>query len=162
MITQTRFIQNVWVRALLTVGRIGLGSFFLYAALSKFYFDGAWHLRDYQYFFAMAIDSYKMLPFGAVVALARVLPCVELIVGLLVMAGFGLRWIGPITIALLLIFLTALVHAKLQHLDIVCGCTGGNETVEVAIARDLGLLALAIAATIEAFLSKKRQGTATT
>ena len=51
---------------LLLAGRLALGGIFLFAAYAKLHFGGAWHLRDYQFFFAMAINSYNMLPLPVV------------------------------------------------------------------------------------------------
>ena len=48
------------------MGRVALGVIFVIAAYTKLHFNGAWHFGDYHFFFAMAIDSYKMLPISAV------------------------------------------------------------------------------------------------
>ena len=47
---------------LLLAGRLVLGLIFMYASYAKLHFDGAWHLRDYHFLFAFAIDSYQMYP----------------------------------------------------------------------------------------------------
>lgn len=150
--------RRSWPRVLLVVGRVALGAIFLYAAYSKLYFDGAWHLRDYQFFFAMAIDSYKMLPLSVVKWMASILPWFELLLGGLLIAGVGLRWVGSITSALLLVFIGAMVRAKILGLEINCGCFGNNEKLGWAtLARDSSLLILALAVTIGAFLVRKRR-----
>ncbi|PYU23288.1 MAG: hypothetical protein DMG30_12070 [Acidobacteria bacterium] len=56
------------VRFLLIAARTVLGLIFVYAAYAKLHFNGAWHLRDYYFFFAMSIDSYRMLPLIMVLA----------------------------------------------------------------------------------------------
>ncbi len=58
-------------RALLLAGRVVLGGIFVYAAYAKLHFAGAWHLRDYHFFFAMAINSYNMLPLAVVQWMAQ-------------------------------------------------------------------------------------------
>ena len=147
-----------WPGALLVMGRIALGLIFLYAAYAKLHFEGEWHLRDYHFFFAMAIDSYKMLPISAVQIMARVLPWFELALGGLLIAGAAVRWIGSITSALLLVFIGAMTRAKILGLEINCGCFGNNEKLGTAtLIRDSSLLFLALAVTIGAFLIKKRQ-----
>jgi hypothetical protein len=55
-------------------GRTLLGLILIFGAYTKLHFNGAWHFRDYHFFFAMAIGTYRSLPFGAVEWLARVLP----------------------------------------------------------------------------------------
>jgi len=147
-----------WPAALLVMGRVALGLIFLYAAYAKLHFEGEWHLRDYHFFFAMAIDSYKMLPISAVQLMARVLPWFELALGALLIAGVAVRWIGSITSGLLLVFIGAMTRAKILGLEINCGCFGNNEKLGTAtLIRDSSLLVLALAVTIGAFLIRKGQ-----
>jgi len=147
-----------WPAVLLAIGRIVLGLVFLVAAYTKLHFNGGWHFGDYQFFFAMAIDSYKMLPISAVQLMAQVLPWFELVLGIFLIAGIGLRVIGTITSGLLLVFIGAMTRAKILGLEINCGCFGNNEKLGAAtLIRDSSLLVLALAVTIGAFLIKKRR-----
>jgi uncharacterized membrane protein YphA (DoxX/SURF4 family) len=149
-----------WPRTLFVLGRVALGLIFLVAAYAKLHFAGEWHLRDYQFFFAMAIDSYKMLPISAVQWMAQILPWFELALGVLLIAGVAVRWIGSITSGLLLVFIGAMTRAKILGLEINCGCFGNNEKLGAAtLIRDSSLLVLALAVTIGAFLIKKRRDT---
>ena len=157
---ETPSSRATWPRTLLTLGRVALGLIFIVAAYTKLHFAGEWHLRDYQFFFAMAIDSYKMLPISAVQLMAQILPWFELALGALLIAGVAVRWIGLITSGLLLVFIGAMTRAKILGLEINCGCFGNNEKLGTAtLIRDSSLLILALAVTIGAFLIKKRQGT---
>lgn len=150
-----------WPGVLLAIGRIALGLIFVIAAYTKLHFDGIWHLGDYHFFFAMAIDSYKMLPTSMVEWMARVLPWVELGLGLLLISGYALRWVGVAATGLMAVFIYAMTHAYLLKLEIMCGCFGNNEKVgPLTLIRDSSLLVLAIAVTVGAFLLKKRQDTA--
>jgi len=158
VISESQSQPRAWPRVLLVLGRVVLGAIFLYAAYSKLYFDGAWHLHDYHFFFAMAIDSYKMLPLSVVEWMARILPWFELLLGALLIVGIGLRWAGSITTALLLVFIGAMTRAKILGLEINCGCFGNNEKLGTAtLIRDSSLLVLALAVTIGAFLIKRRR-----
>jgi uncharacterized membrane protein YphA (DoxX/SURF4 family) len=158
--TETTARTAAWPRVLLAIGRIALGLIFLYAAYAKLHFEGEWHLRDYHFLFAMAIDSYKILPIPAVQLMARVLPWFELALGGLLIAGVSLRWIGSITSGLLLVFIVAMTRAKILGLEINCGCFGNNEKLGTAtLIRDSSLLVLALAVTVGAFLIKKRRDT---
>jgi uncharacterized membrane protein YphA (DoxX/SURF4 family) len=149
-----------WPRALLVVGRIALGAIFLVAAYTKLHFNGGWHFGDYHFFFAMAIDSYNMLPLWAVEVIARVLPIFEAVLGIWLIAGLGLRWGGAITSAMLLVFIGAMTRALILHIQIKCGCFGNDEPLTIwTLLRDSTLLVLALAVTLGAFLIKKRQGT---
>jgi putative oxidoreductase len=141
---------------LLTIARILLGLIFIYAAYAKLHFSGAWHLRDYYFFFAMGIDSYKMLPLTAVQWMAKVLPWVELTLGAMLVIGAGVRWAGLLVSALLVMFMVALAHAALGGLEINCGCFGNNSVKPSAeLVRDVGLLAVALTVTVGGFLSHR-------
>ena len=90
----------------------------------------SWHFGDYHFFFAMAIDSYNMLPLWAVELMARVLPLLEAALGALLISGLALRWVGSITSALLLVFIGAMTRALILHIQIKCGCFGNDETLD--------------------------------
>jgi uncharacterized membrane protein YphA (DoxX/SURF4 family) len=137
---------RVWPRALLIVGRVALGLIFVYAAYAKLHFNGSWHFGDYHLFFAMAIDSYQILPW------------LELALGALLISGFALRWVGSFTSLLLLVFMGAMLRAQILGLQINCGCFGNSEKLGPAtLIRDGSLLALALAVTIGAFVIRKRR-----
>jgi putative oxidoreductase len=149
-----------WPPILLAVGRVALGAIFLVAAYTKLHFNGSWHFGDYHFFFAMAIDSYNMLPLWAVESMARVLPIFEAVLGVWLISGLGLRWAGSITSALLLVFIGAMTRALILHIQIKCGCFGNDEPLTIwTLLRDSSLLVLSLAVTIGAFLIKKRPGT---
>jgi len=146
-----------WPGALLALGRVALGFIFLYAAYAKFHFNGGWHFGDYHFFFAMAIDSYNMLPLWAVQLMARFLPILEAALGALLTLGLGLRWVASITSALLLVFIGAMTRALILHIQIKCGCFGNDEPLTIwTLLRDSTLLVLALVVTTGAFLIKNR------
>ena len=156
--SETTRRTSAWPRALLVAGRVALGAVFLVAAYTKLHFNGGWHFGDYHFFFAMAIDSYNMLPLWAVEFMARVLPILEAVLGVWLISGLGLRWAGLITSALLLVFIGAMTRALILHIQIKCGCFGNDEPLTIwTLLRDSTLLVLALAVTIGAFLIKKRR-----
>jgi uncharacterized membrane protein YphA (DoxX/SURF4 family) len=135
-------------RLLLLAGRLLLGVIFVYAAYTK--------LRNPWMLFAMSIDSYRMLPEFLVVGLARALPWVELLLGLLLMAGWGLRWVGVGASLLLVGFFSVMLRAQAHGLGIDCGCFGiGEKLGPKTLVRDALLVALALAVTIGAFLAHR-------
>jgi uncharacterized membrane protein YphA (DoxX/SURF4 family) len=149
-----------WPRILVVLGRVALGVIFVVAAYTKLHFNGAWHFGDYHFFFAMAIDSYKMLPTSLVEGMARILPWFELLLGAWLISGIGLRWSGLLSSVLLLVFIGAMTRAKILGLEINCGCFGNNEKLGTAtLIRDASLLVLALAVTVGAFLAKKSSNT---
>jgi uncharacterized membrane protein YphA (DoxX/SURF4 family) len=150
----------VWPRALLLLCRVALGAVFMFAAFTKLYFNGGWHFSDYHFFFGMVINSYNILPLAGVEWAARILPWFELALGILLIAGVGLRWTGLAASVLLLMFIAAMTRAYMQGLEIMCGCFGNNEKLgPLTLLRDSSMLVPALAVTIGAFIFKKRKAT---
>jgi len=143
-------------RGLLIAARIILGVIFVYAAYTKLHFNGAWHLRDYYFLFAMGIDSYRMLPLSVVNWMAWILPWLELGLGTLLIIGAGVRWAGLMITGLLVMFMIALTHAALGGLEINCGCFGSNSVKPShELILDGLLITLAVAVTVGGFLSHR-------
>ena len=160
VVSETYVRPAVWPRVLLLLGRVALGVIFIYAAYTKLYFNGGWHFGDYQFFFGMVINSYNILPLSAVDWAARILPWFELLLGILLIAGVGLRWTGMLASALLLLFIGAMTRAYMNGLEIMCGCFGNNEKLgPLTLLRDSTMLIHAIGVTIGAFLIKKPKST---
>jgi uncharacterized membrane protein YphA (DoxX/SURF4 family) len=150
-----------YVPIALWIGRVALGCVFLYAAYAKLHYAGAWHWRDYHFLFAFGINSYEMLSFDNALLLARVLPWVEVALGLLLLSGLALRWVGSITTILLLIFMYALARAAVRGLAINCGCFGNQSTTPAKeLVVDALLLFTAVSVTVGAFLSRRHRNAA--
>jgi uncharacterized membrane protein YphA (DoxX/SURF4 family) len=113
--------REVRIRAVALVLRLGLGAIFVYSAWSK--------LKDSWALFAMAVDSYQVLPLWGVQWVARTLPWVELLIGVLLIVG---RWMRVTTVAcsvLLLVFFGLMIRAHLKGMEINCGCFGTGEAI---------------------------------
>ena len=135
-------------RALILLGRVGLGITFLYAAYTK--------LRLPWAIFAMSINSYQVLPEPMVVFIARVLPWAELALGVLLIAGWKLRYVAAATIALLLGFFVIMLRSHFLGLGIDCGCFGVGEALSArTLARDGFLVAVSVALSVAAFLRQR-------
>ena len=131
-------------RKLAIVLRVFLGAVFLYAAYTK--------LRESYLVFAMSIDAYQMAPDWAALWIARTLPTVELILGLLLVSGKFLRYAAPALSALLIGFYAAMLHVYHLGLGIDCGCFGVGEKVSMlTLTRDGVLLASSLLLTFLVF-----------
>ncbi len=136
-------------KILLLIGRILLGAVFLYAAATK--------LRQPYLLFAMAIQSYHLLPEGAVLFLARTLPWFELLVGVALVSGVLLRYVAATATALLAVFFGVMLRSYQQGSQINCGCFGLGEAISPkTLVRDGALLAISLALTLGAFLAARR------
>jgi uncharacterized membrane protein YphA (DoxX/SURF4 family) len=117
--------------------RVILGVVFAYAAYTK--------LRDPWMIFAMSIDSYKLLPDWGVTFLARTLPWFELLLGLVLISGFALRWTSIAGASLLGVFFVIMAISYARGLQIDCGCFGPGEALGPrTLLRDGTLVTLAI------------------
>ncbi len=139
-------------RVLLLIGRLALGAVFLFAAYSKM----PW--KQPAVLFALTVDSYQLLGPKAVEFVAHTLPWFELVVGLLLLTGWQLRYVALAASALLGAFFGVMVRTYAKGLEINCGCFGPGERLGVkTLLRDGSLVALALAVTVGAFVSSRRR-----
>jgi putative oxidoreductase len=139
------------LRRTILVLRLVLGAIFLYAAWTK--------LRQSYLIFAMSIDAYQLLPTWAVLAVARTLPWFELIVGLLLMTGYKLRWSSVAASGLLAIFFALMLRSYVKGEGIDCGCFGLGDAISVkTLLRDGSMLAGALLLTVGAFIAVRKKG----
>jgi uncharacterized membrane protein YphA (DoxX/SURF4 family) len=137
------------VRYFLIALRSALAAVFLYAAYMK--------LREPWLLFAMSIDAYQILPEWAALTLGRILPWLELFLGLLLLTGFGLRYSAAGASILLGGFFAVMVRAYVMGMKIDCACFGLGDVIGPrTLARDGVLLALSVGLTALATVSKKR------
>jgi uncharacterized membrane protein YphA (DoxX/SURF4 family) len=133
----------------LRLGRLSLAVVFLYAAWTKLV--RPWEL------FALSIDSYGLLPEGAVILIARALPWLELGLGLALLAGIQLVAVSSAVSLLLVGFMGAMVRAWWMDLGIDCGCFGIGQAVSPGtLMRDGGLTALSLGVTVGAVAASRR------
>ena len=136
------------MRYVLIALRVALGIIFLYAAYTK--------LREPWLLFAMSIDAYQILPQWAVMTLGRTLPWLELLLGVLLAAGIGLRYTAAGASILLGVFFAVMVRSYAAGMNIDCACFGLGEKIGPAtLARDGALLALSLALTFLALHASK-------
>jgi uncharacterized membrane protein YphA (DoxX/SURF4 family) len=128
--------------------RLALAAIFLYAAYTK--------LRQPWMLFAMSIDAYQLLPEWASLTLGRTLPWTELVLGVLLAAGFGLRYAAAGASVLLAAFFAVMLRAYVMGMKIDCACFGLGEPISaVTLARDGLLLVLSAAVTLMAARATK-------
>src|SRR5579859_712544 len=154
---------------LLLIGRLALAVVFLVAAYGKLRPQNAvpWTLASLKItpaslglsmtFFAMQVDSYQLLPPRAVSLFAHALPWIELALGVLLLAGFALRYVSLASTLLLALFYAVVIRSYALGLSINCGCFGPNEKRDAwTLVRDGFLFALGVAVTITAFIVHRR------
>ncbi len=120
------------------VARLILGGVFLYAGFVKIGEPAG---------FAGSVAAYRLLPYFGNYLAAAVLPWLEVLCGLLLIAGYRTRAAASLVLLLILAFMAALVSALARGLDIDCGCFrhGGEKTSAwTALARDGVLLVMVL------------------
>ncbi len=117
--------------------RLYLGGLFIYASMYKI---------NYASEFAEIIAGYQILPHWSVNIAAVVLPWVELICGILLIAGVRCRSAATIIGGLLIVFTIAIVINLMRGASIPCGCfhTIGEKISWWTFLRDLIWLGMAV------------------
>lgn len=126
--------------------RLALGALFVFAGYTK--------LRN-PFLFEMAVDAYRLLPIWAVVVVARSLPWLEVVLGILLLVGWNLRYFASLAALLLGFFVTMMGITYSRGVEANCGCFGFGEKISpLTLARDSALLVLAVFLAVHAW----RQG----
>lgn len=133
--------MNIALRILHWLCRCLLGGIFLYSGYVKIQ-------EPLQ--FAVAITGYKLVPDSLVFPLATYFPWVEIVLGLLLLSGWKIRYIAAGTAGLLLFFIVILTITYSRGIEANCGCFGfGERVTPKTIARDSLFLLPAIFLLIE-------------
>ncbi|MEW6078181.1 MAG: cation diffusion facilitator family transporter [Thermodesulfobacteriota bacterium] len=126
-------------KIMFVVLRLFLGGVFLYASYDKIIHPQA---------FAQAVCDYQILPDVLISPAALILPWVELLIGLCLVAGFWLPGAVGISTGLMTIFIAALAFNLARGLNIHCGCFSTEATEGPAdlwtIARDVSFLIVSL------------------
>lgn len=153
-------------RAVIWLGRLVLGSIFIYAGYSKAFLPNK---NFWPYFilkfsltmnisnFAAQVEAFKLLPPWGVQFVAHTLPFTEIILGLLLLIGWRLRIWATLLTLIMLGFFSVVLRAYLLHMDINCGCFATPEIIGLKkVLEDGALSGLALLMTIFAFQEARR------
>ncbi|MEU4694250.1 MauE/DoxX family redox-associated membrane protein [Actinoplanes sp. NPDC023714] len=100
---------------------------------------------------ARAVNAYQLMSYDTAKIVGAAQPFLEIVLGLLLLAGLATRLTAAISAVLLVVFIAGIVSAWARGLQIDCGCfsTGGelaagrDTAYGLDILRDLAFLALA-------------------
>jgi uncharacterized membrane protein YphA (DoxX/SURF4 family) len=126
-----------------TFGRLVLGGVWLFAGLSK--------ITDLDAS-VRAVRAYRLLPEVAAQVVGAGLPVVEVLLGIVLLVGAGVRAGAAISALFMVAFLIGIGSAWARGLQIDCGCfgsggqlaAGARPTYGWEMLRDTGLLAVAL------------------
>ncbi|MFH1091066.1 MAG: MauE/DoxX family redox-associated membrane protein [Pseudomonadota bacterium] len=141
-----------WAGVAIILLRLFLGGLFIYASVDKIFNPAA---------FAEIIYNYRILSGALINIAAIVLPWLELILGLLLLAGRFMPGAILIGTTLLFFFWTALLFNLARGLDIHCGCFSTQSTEQGSMLwytfRDTAFLGTGIALFILVWRRSKKQ-----
>lgn len=113
-----RLFKNIWSGIIydsraVSVIRIIFGLLFVYSAIVKIIDPAA---------FGKVIIMYDIIPSAIVPYIAIVLPYVELLTGLFLAAGFRIKAVSLITMAMMVVFSVAIAINVTRGRNFDCGC----------------------------------------
>ncbi|MET9000571.1 MauE/DoxX family redox-associated membrane protein [Amycolatopsis sp. NPDC004169] len=125
-----------------TLARLGLAAVWLVSGALKLADPGQT---------LIAVQAYQVLPDALANVVAIALPLVELVLGLLLLAGLATRWAAAAALGLLVVLIAGIAQSWARGLSIDCGCFGGGGQVAAGqteypqeILRDTGFALLAV------------------
>jgi uncharacterized membrane protein YphA (DoxX/SURF4 family) len=99
---------------------------------------------------AQAVRAYQILPYDFADYVGYALPVLEILIGLLLVAGLLTRWSAAVGGLLMLAFIIGISWVWAHGYSLDCGCFGGGGTIAASqtqypleILRDVGLAACA-------------------
>ena len=136
-------------RWLLIAGRLALAVIFLWAGIAK--------VREPWLNFSISINEFQVVPETWLEPLARILPWVEIALGVALIPGILGRWFSTIVTGMLAWFLFIGIRAKVLGLSVDCGCFGsGHGTIDAMwFVEHAAMLALGGAVMTGEFLKKR-------
>jgi uncharacterized membrane protein YphA (DoxX/SURF4 family) len=122
--------RRYFMRALLLVGGIVIGSIFLAAAYGKLKplpgFPWTWaSMKTSVALFAMQVESYQVVSANTANRIAHILPFAELFLGLWLVSGILRRYSSLVACLFFVGFMIAIYSAYRRGLTIDCGCGVG-------------------------------------
>jgi uncharacterized membrane protein YphA (DoxX/SURF4 family) len=110
---------NALGQLILLVCRLAIAALFLFAAYQKLFASS-----DAPQKFALAINSFKILPEHLVHLAAGAIPWIEVVCGLLLIVGIWTRAAAALLAAMLIAFTIAVASVLLRDMSLTCGCFG--------------------------------------
>jgi putative oxidoreductase len=116
--------------------RLFLGGILVYAGLTKL-------ANPLQ--FSAAIEGYQLLSADGVIWTSRIIPWLEIVLGMGLIFGLWIRFFAALAGSLLVFFLLVMVAATLRGIEADCGCFGVGEKISsFTLIRDAFLILPAV------------------
>jgi uncharacterized membrane protein YphA (DoxX/SURF4 family) len=110
--------------------------------------------------FAVAIMGYRLVPENLVLPLATYLPWLEVLLGVLILIGWKIRYFAMAASALLMFFIVILAITYFRGIEASCGCFSLDDKISpLTILRDSVFLLPALYLSAEERIRKSTQKT---
>ncbi len=124
------------VRVLQWICRLALAAIFLYAGFVK---------AGNRFRFEMDLSTYQLLPDWGVIAVAAMLPWLEMALGAVLILGWKQRYVTTFTALLLGAFMAVMGITYARGIEAQCGCFGFGEPISpTTLARDSVFFLMAV------------------
>lgn len=136
------FPRSQVIQAISTLARLVLAGVWLYAGGTKVTdLDGS----------IRSVNAYELFPFSVAQVIGAALPMVEILLGVLLLAGLLTRPLALVSAVFLVAFIGGIISAWARGLRIDCGCFGSGGPLAEGqspaylqdMLRDIGFLAVA-------------------
>jgi uncharacterized membrane protein YphA (DoxX/SURF4 family) len=128
--------------------RLFLGGIFVYAGYTKV---------ENPLQFAAAIEAYKLLPPSIVLRVVEVLPWMEIVLGVCLLAGIMVRYTAGLAGSLLAFFIAVMLVTYLRGIEADCGCFGIGERISpLTLVRDTLFLLPAVFLVAQPWIRARR------
>ncbi len=137
----------IW-RILTWACRLFLGGILIYAGTTKI-------ANPLQ--FAAAVEGYQILTSNGVIWVVKILPWMEIVLGILLIIGIQVRYTAGLIGLLLAFFITVMLVTYLRGIETDCGCYGVGEKISpLTLVRDASFILPALFLVIRPWLERDR------
>lgn len=100
--------------------RLFLGGIFIYAGYTKI---------ENSLQFAVAVEGYQLLSPDSVIWVVKILPWLEIVLGVALLSGLVIRFTAGFAGAFLMFFIGVMLVTYLRGIEADCGCFGVGERI---------------------------------
>jgi len=140
-------VKKMIIRILHWAARLFLGGIFIYAGCIKL---------ENPLQFAVAVEGYQLLTPSLVIWVIKILPWLEIALGIALLLGIFIRFTAAFAGGLLLFFIGIMSATYLRGIEADCGCFGVGEKISpFTLAREIFLMIPALYLFAQPWIEKR-------
>ncbi|MBA3035303.1 MAG: hypothetical protein FP814_02300 [Desulfobacterium sp.] len=107
--------------------------------------------------FAVAVESYKLVSPSIVIWIVKILPWLEIALGIALLLGIMIRYTSALAGGFLALFIVVMLVTYLRGIGADCGCFGIGEKISpLTLARDTFFILPALYLYIQPWIEQRR------